>query len=106
EYIRERSTDYGAETELGKCPGGVFARAAATEVIAGEKDFCLHSAGSIQEEIRVVAAIGVVAPVAEEFLVQPFLRSGFQEARGDDLVRIDVVDRKRCERGLERNEGL
>ena len=53
------------------------------------------AARRIQDEIRFRISLRVIAPVAEELLVEAFFRSRLEEARGDDLVRIDVVVRHR-----------
>ena len=47
----------------------------------------------VQDEIGLGIALGVVAPVVEELLVEAFLRGGLQKPRRDDLVGVDVVDR-------------
>src|SRR5262249_32155843 len=56
--------------------------------------------GRVQDEVRVLT------PVAEEVFVEAFLRGRFQEARGDDLVGVDVVDRQRDQFGFECGKGF
>ena len=53
----------------------------------------------IQDEVRLRIAVGVVPPVVEQLLVQTLLADRLQEARRDDLVRVDVIDRQRHARG-------
>src|ERR1039457_453883 len=49
-------------------------------------------------------ARGIVAPIVEELLVEALLGGGLQEARRDDLVGIDVVQRQRDHAALEIGE--
>ena len=92
ENIRKRSADYSPETELRQCPRSVFARTAAAEVIAGQQNFRAFRPRRIQDEVRLRIALGVISPVIEELLIQPFLRGRFQEPRRNDLIGIDIVD--------------
>src|ERR1039458_3190288 len=47
-----------------------------------------------------------VTPVVEKLVAEPFLGSGLQEPRGNDLVGIDVVDGQRNHAALEILERL
>ena len=53
------------------------------------------ASGRVQDEVRLGPALGVVAPVVEELVAQALLGDRLQEARRDDLVGVDVVDRQR-----------
>src|SRR5258708_31752525 len=46
----------------------------------------------VQDEIGAWPARGVVAPVGEQVLAEAGLGRPLEEPRGDDLVRVDVVD--------------
>ena len=102
----KRGADDRAEAELGERPGGVLARAAAAEIIAGEQHLSALRARLVEDEIGLGMAFGVVAPVVEELLVEALLGRGFQEARGNNLVGIDVVDGQRHDAAFEIGEGL
>src|SRR5262245_41666309 len=82
----------------------MLARAAAAEVIAREQDLRVLSARLVEDEIRIGVALGVVPPVVEELLVETDLGRRLQEARGDDLVGIDVIDRQRHHAAFEIGE--
>ena len=66
----------------------MFAGAAAAEIIAGQENLQALRLGQVQDEIRVLA------PVVKQLLVEPELGGRLQEARGDDLVGVDIVDRQ------------
>ena len=101
EDIRERSADYRPEAELRQRPRGVLARTAAAEIVARQQNFRVLSARRVEDEIGLRIALRVIAPVAEELLVEAFFRGGLQEARRNDLVGIDVVVRHRNETGFK-----
>jgi hypothetical protein len=100
ENVGEAGADHGAEAELRERPRGVLAGAAAAEVIAGQQNLRAFAARRVEDEVGFLP-IGIVAPVVEELLVEPFLRDGLQKARGDDLIGIDVVDQERNEARFE-----
>jgi hypothetical protein len=79
----------------------MLARAAAAEVVAGQQNLRALGARLVQDEAGLRISGFVIAPVAEELLVEAFLGSGFEEARGDDLVGVDVVGRQRNDAAFE-----
>src|ERR1700730_562786 len=91
EDVGEAGADDGAESELREGPRGVLARATAAEIVAGQQDLGSLGAGLVEDEIGLGIALIVVAPIAEELLVQALLRGGLQESRWDDLVGIYIV---------------
>src|SRR6202011_1422592 len=82
----EARRDHRAKAAPGQRPGCVLARRAAAEVLAGDED---RRAGPRREQIRAADE-----PV-EEVLAHPLRVDSRQEARRDDLVRVDVGPRNR-----------
>ncbi len=105
EDVGERGADHGAEAELRERPRRVLARTAAAEVIAGEQDLRRPvPRGVFRMKSGFRIALRVIAPVAEELLVEAFLRRGLQKAGGDDLVRVDVVVRASARGAIRKGE--
>ena len=81
---------------------GACSREAATpEIIAGQQDRRALRARLVQDEIRLRAALGVVAPVVEELVAEPRFGDRLEEPRRNDLVGVDVIDRQRYEAAFE-----
>src|SRR5580704_1127908 len=70
ENVGEARADHRTKTELGESPWSMFARTAATEVIARQQDLRAFAARSVQNKIRFLTAIGLVAPVVKEISVE------------------------------------
>jgi hypothetical protein len=81
--------------------GRMLARAAATEVVAGQQDLRRPGFRQVEDEARLRFSIGVVAPIVEKLVAEAVFRNRFQKSRGDDLVGIDVVDRERNHAAFE-----
>src|SRR5438067_288883 len=84
----------------------MLARTAAAEIVARQKDLSALAARRIQDEIRLRIALRVIAPVAEELLIEALHRRGLEKARRDDLIGVDIIDRQRNEARFERSEWL
>src|SRR5579872_2175572 len=56
----------------------------------------------VQREIGLRMTLGIVAPVVEELIPEAVLRNRLQEARRNDLVGVDVVDRQQHHAAVER----
>src|SRR5271157_40069 len=106
EDIGERGADHRAKSELRQRPRSVLARAAAAEIVARQQHLRALPARLVQDEIGMGVPLGVVPPVVEKLLVQPQLGNGLQEARGDDLVGVHVVDGERNHAAFEIRERL
>src|ERR1700722_771073 len=106
ENIREGSAQHRAESELRERPRGVFPRAAAAEVIARQQDLRALYAGLIEDEIGLRIALRIVAPIVKQLLIEAQLRRSLQEAGGNNLVGIDIVDRERNHAAFEVSEGF
>ena len=93
--VGEEAADDHAEAIARQRPGGMFAATARTEVLARHEDAAAVR-GIVQHKVRVQRAIGMVTPVAEEVVAKELLvpRRGFQEAGGDDLVGVYVLQRQ------------
>jgi hypothetical protein len=68
----------------------VLATGSAAEIAASDQDRRALDLGLVQFEIRVLAAVFVVAPVEEQELLVSRTLDPLQELLGDDLVRVDV----------------
>src|SRR5690606_33435950 len=53
----------------------------------------------VENEVRLRIPVDVVAPVREKRVAQPRLVRDLQKAGGDDLIRIDVLDREKHDTG-------
>src|SRR5688572_7897202 len=82
----------------------MLTRAAAPKVIACDKHFSTLRAQLVQDEIRIRAALRIVAPIEEEVSVKPFFADGLKETRRDDLIRVDIIDRQRNNPAFEGGE--
>ena len=90
----ERRADHSPEAEIGQGPRRVLARRPAAEVVPRHQDAGGRRFRAVQHEIGAGRAVLRVAPVGEQVPPEPGLSGDFQEARRDDDVRVDVVDRQ------------
>src|SRR6478735_6462353 len=93
EDVRERGRDDHAETPTDERPGRVLARRTAAEVVTREQDLRALRGREIERKIRLVRAVRVVTPIAEQALTEAVLVDHFEEACRDDLIRVDVLGR-------------
>src|SRR5271168_1473614 len=91
--IGDLSADDGANAEIQERPGSMLARGSAAEIPAGDQDLRAARLGPIQNEIRVRAAVAAVTPIGKQLLAQSFLGGRGEEARGNDLVGVDIAGR-------------
>src|SRR5690606_30664400 len=75
-------------------PRRMLARGAAAEVAAAHEHLRAPRLRPLQNEVGLLLAFGVVAPIGEQMPSQPLARGGGEEPRGDDLIRVDVVVRQ------------
>src|SRR6266581_638533 len=90
----ERRADHGAEAEIVERPRSVLARRAAAEVVPRHQNLRRGGLRPVEHEVRARRAVLRVAPVGEQMPAQPRLPGDLQEARRNDDVRVDVVDRQ------------
>ena len=90
EDVGELGADDGLESEILQRPGRMFTRRPATDVAAGDENRGAFRFGTVQHEIGLRIAGGVVAPVGEQMFAESGLRRGGEKPRRDDLVGVDV----------------
>ena len=100
----ERADDY-AEAVTGDGPCGMLSAGARAKVLSCHKDTA-RVAGIVEDEVLLQAAVFVIAPVAEEVIAEAFLVSSLEEAGGDDLVCIYILQGKRNAAGCDDIEFL
>ena len=88
--VRKARRNKRAETKVIQCPWRVFARRTAAKVPPCNQDGPVIRFGLIQHKVRPQVSIRVKAPVMKQMVAQAVSRGGRQEARGDNLVCIDV----------------
>ena len=88
--VGEEAADHDVESGVFDGPGGMFAARSATEVLAAHKDFSVVD-GVIEDKILFGGVVAVIAPVAEQVIAESVAAGGLEEAGGDDLIGIDVL---------------
>ena len=94
DICKEAGYDH-AESVSGNGPCGVLTAGTGTEVLAGNENFT--AVGRVVEyEIFLDVSILVVAPISEKIVTEEFLvsRCGFQKTRRNNLVGVDIFQRK------------
>src|SRR5581483_10711594 len=76
-----------AEPPRTQRPRRVLARRSAAEVVAGDQDLRAARLGGEEREPRLIAQVG------EQAIGEPGLVGALEEARRDDLIGVDVVER-------------
>src|SRR5690606_1665872 len=84
----------------------VFTGRAAAEVVSGHEDPCASGFRGVEDEVGPGIALVVVAPVLEQVRSQTGPGGGLQEARGDDLIGVDIVDRQHHGAASDRPNGI
>src|SRR5690606_21773782 len=87
--VCEETRHHDAKAEIGKRPGGVLTAATATEVFSRDENLAFK-ARVVQDEICFRVSVAVVPPVAEQVFAKTFPRRSLKEARGNDLVGVDI----------------
>ena len=82
----------------------MLARTSASEVISCKKNLRGVAFGPVQNEVGLRLGFGVVAPVKEKLIPESGLRNRLQKTRGDDLIRVDIIDRQRSQPAGESTE--
>ena len=104
EDIAERGRDHAADAEIQQRPRRVLAARAAAEIIAGDQDFGVAIGRLVEDEIRVFAAVILVALFRKQSLAEPGALDGFQILLGDDHVGVDIDDLQRRRDAFQRGE--
>src|SRR4051794_4600929 len=102
--IAERSRDHATDAEIQQRPRRVLAARATAEIIAGNQDFRVAIGRLVEDEIRVFAAVILVALFRKQSLAEPGALDGFQVLLGDHHVGIDIDDLQRRRDTFQRGE--
>ena len=104
EDIAERGRDHAADAEIQQRPWRVFAARTAAKIIAGDQNFGVAIGRLVEDEIRVLAAVVLVALFREQPLAKAGALDGFEILLGDDHVGIDIDDLQRRRDAFQRGE--
>lgn len=106
--IGEAGRDEAAEAVVANGPGCVLAGGAAAEVVFGQQNGGSLVARLVEDEIRVELRSGViyVAPVGKEVILKTTALRRLEEARGGNLVGIDVQAVKRGHQARQRRKSF
>ena len=92
--VGKEAGDDDPEAIAGDGPCGMLAARAATEVATSDEDAGASVGGIIEHEGGDGLALLVIAPIIKEIVAEALFGGGFEEAGGDDLIRVDVFERK------------
>ena len=95
EDVGEAGRDDAADAEIEQRPGRVLAARAAAEIVAGDQDLRLAVGRLVEDEIRVLRAVVVVAHLGEQALAEAGALDRLQVVLGDDHVGVDIDHRQR-----------
>jgi hypothetical protein len=93
EDIGEEAADDDIESGVFNSPGGVFAARSAAEVLTAHEDLAVVGR-VIEDEIFFRSVVAIIAPVAEQVVAESIAAGGLEEAGGNDLVRVYVLQVK------------
>jgi len=91
--VGEERADYHTEAVARDGPRGVLAAGAGAEVLA-RHEYASAVSRIVQHKVLLQRAVLVVPPVAEEVVAEALLVGGLEEARGDNLVCVHVLQRE------------
>ena len=92
--VGKEAGDDDPEAIASDSPCGMLSARAATEVAASDEDAGAGVGGIVEHEGGDGLALLVVAPIVKEIVAEALFRGGFEKAGGDDLIRVDVLERK------------
>ena len=90
EYIRKEAAYYGLESISGNSPCSMLATASASEIFARYEDNTVVTP-LIENKVGIRRSVFGVSPVVKQKISETVSRCGFEEASGDDLVGINVL---------------
>src|ERR1700730_2809352 len=82
----------------------MLAARAAAEIVAGDQDLGIAIGRLFEDEIRVLAAVILVALFREQALAKAGALDGLQVLLGDDHVGVDIDDLQGRRDALQRGE--
>src|SRR5690606_19194882 len=91
EDVGDLAADHRAQAEVEQRPRRVLARGAAAEVAAGDQDLRVGVLLAVEREAGVRRSVRQAAPVVERVPAEALALGRGEEARGDDLVGVDVA---------------
>ena len=98
ENIAERGRDHAADAEIEQRPGRVFAARPQPKFRPRPENPGVAVGGLVEDEIRVLAAVVLVALFGEQSLAEPGALDGLEILLRDDHVGIDIDDlQRRCD---------
>src|SRR6266571_1220777 len=104
EDIAKRGRDHATDAEIQQRPRRVFAARTTAEIIARDQNFGVAVGRLVEDEIRILAAVILVALFREQPLAKAGALDGFEILLGDDHVGIDIDDLQRRRDALQRGE--
>src|ERR1700722_8903383 len=104
EDVAERGRDHAADAEIEQRPWRVFAAGAAAEIVAGDQHLGAAIGRLVEDEIRVLAAVVLVALFREQPLAEAGALDGLQILLGDDHVGVYIDDLQRRRDAFQRGE--
>jgi hypothetical protein len=106
ENVGEACRDHAANAEIEEGPGCVLARGAAAEIVAGDQNLGIAIGRLVEDEIRVLAAVVVVAHLREQALAEAGPLDRLEVILGDDHVGVDIHHVQGGRDGGQRGEFL
>src|SRR6202035_2220205 len=104
ENVAERGRDHAADAEIEQRPWRVLAARAAAEIVAGNQGLGVAVGRLVEDEIRVLATVVLVALFREQPLAKAGALDGLQILLGDDHVGVDIDDLQRRRDAFQRGE--
>ena len=104
EDVAERGRDHAADAEIEQRPGRVLAARAAAEIVAGDQHLGVAIGRLVEDEIRILAAVVLVALLGEQPLAKAGALDGLEVLLRDDHVGVDIDDLQRRRDAFQRGE--
>ena len=104
EDVAERGRDHAADAEIQQRPRRVLAARAAAEIVARDQDLGVAIGRLVEDEIRVLAAVVLVALFREQPGAKAGALDGLQVLLRDDHVGVDIDDLQGCRDTFQRGE--
>src|SRR5207247_4649829 len=92
ENIAERGRDHAADAKIEQRPRRVFAARTAAEIVARDQNFGVAVGRLVEDEIRVLAAVVLVALFRKQPLAEAGALDGLQILLRADHVSVDIDD--------------
>ena len=93
EDVGEACGDHALDAEIEQRPRRVLTAGPAAEVFPGDQDLRLAVSRLVEHEIRLLAAVLVIADFREQRFAQTRADNGLEVVLRDDLIGVDVDHR-------------